>query len=248
MAEVANRPVIVYVAKEPTVLGLGTTVTPAVPLALMVYAGAETGTVSAEVLTVKSVYVPAPGLVTPATVTVIASPATIAFGSVIVRPELEPGVVVTNLQFCVASETRTPLMLVKLVGPAVSVRLIVPPMATADVALKVNVYVAEAADTSGEMANVTALTPVPKARLLDVVSGVPLAVKTPLTKLPGVIVMDTLPAEEEAGLVPRAVMLTTPPDAMAVVKVSCTLFVPPPATAVTTSVVAVPPDGVYVTE
>ncbi len=55
MAEVANRPVTVYVAKEPTVLGLGTTVTPAVPLALMVYEGAATGTVSLDVATVKSV-------------------------------------------------------------------------------------------------------------------------------------------------------------------------------------------------
>jgi hypothetical protein len=107
--------------------------------------------------------------------------------------------------------------------------------------------VAEAAETRGEIDSVRADTAVPKARLLDVVNVVPFAVKAPLTMLPGVIAIVTLPTAV-AGLVPRAVMLTTPPDAMAVVRVSWTLFVPPPLTAVTTSVVAVPPDGVYVTE
>ncbi len=96
IAVVANRPVIVYVASEPTVLGLGTTVTPAVPLALMVYAGAAIGTVSLDVLTVKSVKVPAPGLVTEATVTVTESPAAMLSpgGNAIVIPPLVPGVVV----------------------------------------------------------------------------------------------------------------------------------------------------------
>lgn len=245
IAVVANRPVIVYVASEPTVLGLGTTVTPAVPLALMVYAGAAIGTVSLDVLTVKSVKVPAPGLVTEATVTVTESPAAMLSpgGNAIVIPPLVPGVVATNRQFAVASETSTPVTLEKLVGPAVSVRLMVPPAATAVVALKPSVYVAEALETRGEIDSVTADTPVPNDRVFDVVNAGPTAVNDPL---PGVIVIvDELGV---AGFVPSAVMLTTPPDATAVVKVKKTVLVPPPVIPVTTSVAAVPPDGVRVTE
>ena len=246
IAAVANRPVIVYVDSDPTVFGLGTTVIPAVPLALMVYAGADTCTVSADVLTPKSVYVPAPGFVTLATVTVMASPAAMASpaGVVIVMPPLIPGLVLTNRQFDVASDTSTPVTVVKLVGPAVSVRLIEPPAGTAVVALNPTVYVAEAPATSGEIDNVTAVTAVPKLMEL-VVNGDPDGANGAVP-LPGVIVTVVEPAV--AGLVAKAVILTIPPEAIAVVNVKYTMLaVAPGVAAVTTLLVAVPPEGVYVT-
>ena len=107
---------------------------------------------------------------------------------------------------------------------------------------------ADAPATRGETARVTFLTAVPKLSVL-VVSVLPTGVNGAAVPVAGVIVT---PCVLAGGLMTLAVRLTTPPDAMGVVSVNPTLAgataVPAiTVTPVTTSVAAVPPDGVYVT-
>lgn len=227
---------------------------PAKPLGLIVYDGAATGIVSAEVATVKSVIVEAAGLVTPTAVTVTESPEAMPPTPESVMAKL-PAVAVenvpapvpadaTNLQPAVASLTSTPVVVAKLVLG--SLRVMVPVLAgTAVVAVKPAVYVAESLATSGETVSVTAVTAKPTETLLVVNAG-PTVTTEPVSLLVGVTVTVIVPPV--VGLVAKAVIVTTPPDSTGVVRVNWTALGVaeplPPLTAVTASVAAVPPGGV----
>jgi hypothetical protein len=131
MALAAKSPVMVYVAREPTVGGFTITLTPAVPAALIVYDGALAPTESVVVFTVKSVYVPAPGLVTPAIVTVTASPLLMLFPPVGIVSEFVPtvGVFVTKCHPPVVSVISAPLTPEKVVLPSDTVIEVDGPLA-----------------------------------------------------------------------------------------------------------------------
>jgi len=270
MALAAKSPVMVYVAKLPTVGGFTMTLTPAVPAAVIVNDGALAGTVSVEVVTAKLVYVPAGGLLTPAIVTVTASPPLIWFvpkspGPIIRHGLPENGVVagqladlvgvlVTMCQPPVVSVTSTPLTPVKLELGWETV-MVVAPRAVVLAAVKATVYVADAPATNGETARVTLFTDEPKVTVL-VISWNPLGGNGATVPLAGVTKTAT-GAVGAMGLTPEATILTVPPDDTAVVRVRATPAQDTVAvgveaepstligvTAVTTSFAAVPPDGV----
>jgi hypothetical protein len=105
--------------------------------------------------------------------------------------------------------------------------------------------VALAVATEGDADSVTLLTEFPKVIVL-VVSGVP--VLAPPTLANGEMVM--LLEDEPVGLVPAPVMVTVAPAGIDELrpKVITLLLVPDGVALLTVAVVAVPPDGVKVTE
>jgi hypothetical protein len=229
------------------------TITPAEPLGPMMYGGAAAGTVSTDVATVKLEYVPLVGFVTPATVTVSVSPAAIAW-PVNVRLMLPatPAVLATICQLAVMSVTSQPVTLAKPVFGCA--RVIVPPAATALVALNVTVYVAVAFATEGDTERVRLVTELPTVTVF-VVSGVP--VLAPPTLANGAMVM--LLDEDPGGFVPVPVMVTVAPDGISELSPKVTtlqpvsvggtpfgvqLLDPDNVTLDTVTPVAVPPDGV----
>src|ERR1039457_750585 len=128
---------IVYVDNAPVDDGLGVTVTPVLLLTPMAYAAALTGSVSPAVLTAKSLMVWTPGLVTLARMTESWSPAltmrptgrynSAEPASTVACPGRTPPGVRTVCQPWVASVTRMPFTVAKLVVAVLSPKVIVLP-------------------------------------------------------------------------------------------------------------------------
>ena len=131
---------------------------------------------SVEVVTAKSVYVPAAGLETPAIVTVTASPALITLAAKSPGPivslwaTVELGALVTMCHPPVVSVTSTPLTPVKVVLGSATVIVVAPAAVVVD-AVKPVVYVADAPATNGEIASVTLLTDEPKLTVFVTFDG-----------------------------------------------------------------------------
>ncbi len=163
----------------------------------------------------KSLIVTAAGLMTPARVTVTKSPAAMALLKIIMAVPFDSAdPVATKCHPCGVSDTSTPVTAVKLVGPAVSLRVISPPTFAAVEALKVTVYVVEAPATVDPGDTVMLVTELPNVITLDV-SVVP---------LPGCTVISLDSVEEVAGgLVPIAVILSVSPFERVSARVKVTL-------------------------